>query len=84
MSSKGNFSGGQGEVRVVDGEKYVHKVILLVSLVLGLFIGLAGASSWEIALKYVNAVPFNSVDPIFGRDIAFYIFELPFILVTAK
>jgi uncharacterized protein len=76
------FSFGQseaGEVRVVDVEKYVHKVISLVSLVLGLLIGLVGASSWEVALKYVNSVPFNSVDPIFGRDIAFYVFELPFI-----
>jgi len=72
--------GRQGEVvRVVEVEKYVPKVILLVSLVLGLLSGLVGAGSWEVTLKYVNAVPFNAVDPIFGRDIAFYVFELPFI-----
>jgi len=72
--------GDQGDgVRLVNVEKYVAKVILLASLVVGLLIGLVGASSWEIALKYVNAVPFNMVDPIFGRDIAFYFFELPLI-----
>jgi uncharacterized membrane protein (UPF0182 family) len=70
---------GQGEARVLDVEKYVPKVILFVALVLGLLIGLVGAGSWEVVLKYVNKVSFNLDDPVFGRDIAFYMFELPFI-----
>ncbi|MCH8748144.1 UPF0182 family protein [Patescibacteria group bacterium] len=76
---RGELMGGGGEVKLVEVEQYVPKIILLVSLVFGLLIGLAGAGSWEIVLKYVNAVEFNSVDPIFGRDLSFYVFELPLI-----
>jgi len=38
-----------------------------------------GASNWEVFLKYVNALPFNIKDPLFSRDVSFYVFELPFI-----
>lgn len=76
-----NFGFGQsgvGGVRVVDVEKYVNKIILIASLVIGVLTAFAGSSSWEVVLKYINRVPFNSVDPILGRDISFYIFELPY------
>jgi len=66
-------------VRELDLERYSKKFILLVSLILGFFTGIVGANNWETVLKYFNAVPFNTVDPIFGRDIAFYFFDLPFI-----
>lgn len=48
---------------------------------LGLFLAFSFASAmsaqWELWLRYLNRVPFNLTDPIFGRDVAFYIFELP-------
>ena len=37
----------------------------------------AAASQWEQFLLYLYRVPFGEVDPIFGRDISFYLFELP-------
>ena len=37
----------------------------------------AAASQWEPFLLYINRVPFGDVDPIFNRDISFYLFELP-------
>ena len=33
--------------------------------------------AWETILKYLNASDFGSVDPIYQRDIGFYIFQLP-------
>ncbi len=71
--------GGVIKLRELDAGKYIDKIILPVSLVLGLFTGLVGAGSWETVLKFFNAVPFNTFDPIFGRDIGFYFFSLPFI-----
>ncbi len=68
--------GGQGELHL---EKYINKFILPISLVLGFFTGLAVAGAWETVLQYFNAVPFGAQDPIFGRDISFYFFTLPFI-----
>lgn len=32
------------------------------------------------ALLFFNSVSFNKVDPVFGRDIAYYIFQRPFLL----
>ena len=52
-------------------------LILVVSLLLGLFAALAGASQWENLLLYFNGVPFGANDPLFGKDIGFYVFQLP-------
>jgi len=47
----------------------------------GIIVGLLGAlTGWglgETFLRYLYQVPFGSADPIFGYDIAFYVFTLP-------
>lgn len=48
--------------------------ILIFSLLFGLYASL----KWDIVLRYLNQVPFNLHDPIFGQDISFYVFSLPF------
>jgi uncharacterized membrane protein (UPF0182 family) len=50
--------------------------VLLVSL----FVGSKGSSQWDMALRYLYQQPFGSADPIFARDIGFYVFSLPFYL----
>ena len=48
-------------------------------------LGVAGslASAWETVLLWQNRVPYSETaavtDPIFGRDISFFLFELPFL-----
>ncbi|ACC80299.1 UPF0182 family protein [Nostoc punctiforme] len=32
---------------------------------------------WPKVLQYFHPTPFNSTDPLFGRDISFYVFSLP-------
>ena len=66
-------------VRKLDLERYFNAFAFPVSFILGFFTGLAGAGSWETVLKYFNATPFGIQDPIFGRDIGFYFFDLPFV-----
>jgi uncharacterized protein len=66
-------------VKEVDTDKYINAFMLPVSLALGFLTGLVGMINWEIILKYFNAVPFGIFDPIFGHDIGFYFFNLPFI-----
>ncbi|MDA2936166.1 UPF0182 family protein [Patescibacteria group bacterium AH-259-L05] len=56
-----------------------HTFGILGSLVIALLAGIVASGSWETVLQYFNAVDFNEVDPIFSRDISFYMFELPFI-----
>ena len=33
---------------------------------------------WMNLMRFIHAAPFNSADPIFGLDISFYLFKLPF------
>ena len=39
--------------------------------------GAIAASKWELFLKFENAVSFGVIEPVFGRDVGFYIFTLP-------
>jgi len=57
----------------------LNRFILVATLVLSAFAGLFGASQWENLLRFLNGVPFRLSDPLFNRDIAFYVFQLPFI-----
>jgi uncharacterized membrane protein (UPF0182 family) len=41
--------------------------------------GLIGAGIWDEALQFFNRVPTGTIDPVFGLDVSFYMFSLPFI-----
>src|SRR2546427_5844493 len=47
--------------------------------VLALIAALGGATHWEDYLLFRQAVPFAQTDPLFGKDLGFYIFALPFL-----
>ena len=59
-------------------EPLFRRFLLPAALVLGIFGGLAAAAQWETVLQFVNAEPFQVTDPLFGKDIGFYVFRLPF------
>lgn len=44
---------------------------------LALGTALQGAAAWETVLKFLNPSAFGTLDPIFQRDISFYVFRLP-------
>ncbi|UOE46100.1 UPF0182 family protein [Agromyces larvae] len=46
--------------------------------VLGIFAGVSAAARWDVALTWLNRTPFGEVDPQFGLDVGFFVFELPF------
>ncbi len=55
----------------------IDRVSILISGVFGLLAGISLSTEWEMVLRYVNRVPFEVAEPIFGRDVGFYIFTLP-------
>lgn len=60
-----------------DKKRY-GKIILVLSLVLSFFISSVVAGSlWLDILKYMNASNFNVAEPVFSKDVGFYIFKLP-------
>ncbi|MBA7475469.1 hypothetical protein ES707_10840 [subsurface metagenome] len=54
------------------------KFVLWFSLIIALFMGFSEGASWEKILIYLNRTSFGTSDPIFNRDIGFYMFSLPF------
>jgi len=58
-------------------EPYLRRLTLPVSALLALFVGWMGAGRWELVLKALHATPFGVRDPLFDRDVAFYVFQLP-------
>ncbi len=59
-------------------EPLVRRLLLPVIAVLSFFAGARATGSWPTVLEYVNRTPFNQADPLFGRDLSFYFFVLPF------
>lgn len=53
-------------------------LLLLAGCIIGaLFAGLEASSRWEQFLLFLYAQPFGKTDPIFHKDIGFYVFHLP-------
>ena len=58
-------------------DRIVKKLGIGVCLAVSLFIGLIAAAGWQDVLKFLSATPFGQTDPLFGRDIGFYVFSMP-------
>ncbi|NBV89934.1 MAG: UPF0182 family protein [Actinobacteria bacterium] len=62
-----------------SGLEPLRKVLFnLVPAGFGLLIGISAASQWRTTLLWRNATPFGKTDPQFGKDISFFMFDLPF------
>ena len=63
-----------------ENEKKISKYSALISVGVALIGSITTAvSNWYKILQFTNSVPFNEVDPIFNKDISFYVFKLPLI-----
>jgi uncharacterized protein len=51
---------------------------LLVAVVISILFALTVYSQWDVYLRFHWGGSFGQTDPIFGRDVGFYIFQLPF------
>ena len=71
---------GNGEIQaVVLTPQQLLRLATGVAALMALFLGAFASNEWLTWLQFRNAVPFDQADPLFGRDIGFYIFSLPFI-----
>lgn len=60
------------------GKKANRAFIAFSSLIGGALIGFGASSKWLTVLGYLNSTSFGIADPVFGKDIGFYFFTLPF------
>jgi uncharacterized membrane protein (UPF0182 family) len=50
---------------------------LPVSAILALPLALLAAADWRTVVQFAHRAPFGVTDPVFGRDIAYYVFTVP-------
>ncbi|MEO7683842.1 MAG: UPF0182 family protein [Gemmatimonadaceae bacterium] len=65
------------ELPPVDVAASLSKVATPLVFVLAFLFALGAAGSWMDLLKFINRTAFGATDPVFGRDIGFYVFVLP-------
>jgi len=68
-----------GQLEIPDLSRGVTLGVAATAVVGGLISGAAWSGSWQTILVFLNGGPFGTVDPNFGRDIGFYVFDLPFL-----
>jgi uncharacterized membrane protein (UPF0182 family) len=58
-------------------EPRIRRVRLILAALFGILVGLGTAVWWENILLFLNRTSFGTTDPVFERDISFYVFQLP-------
>jgi len=58
-------------------EPLIRRFMPVVIALISFASGLRASAHWETVLEYLNAVPFRTVDPLFGQDLSFFVFALP-------
>lgn len=84
-----NVRAGKGGISIVPADprlreflddfgRFLPLAIRIVAAVFGIVFAAYLSSSWKEMLTFLKAVPFGATDPVFGHDIGFYVFTLPF------
>ena len=61
-------------------ENLERKISVLINIIISFIISFSFASNyWYSILQFANATSFNTIDPLFKKDISFFIFKLPLI-----
>ncbi|MEK7354480.1 MAG: UPF0182 family protein [Chloroflexota bacterium] len=60
-------------------QSMLRMVVILGTILLSLIFGLVAQSKWEIILRFLNRQPFGITDPVFHKEVGFYVFSLPFL-----
>ncbi|MFO7767340.1 MAG: UPF0182 family protein [bacterium] len=58
-------------------ERFRKVLIVVVSLLVALALGAWASDEWMTVLQFLNAGTFGTPDPIFGKDVGFFLFKLP-------
>src|SRR6266576_2040749 len=70
---------GNAQTPALDVTRLVRRLALPTALVFALFLALAVSTGWMPVLQFLHQTPFGVTDPVFGRDVAYYVFTLPIV-----
>ena len=60
--------------------KALNTLLIAFVLLLSFIVASKSSNQWDMVLRYLYQQPFGNPDPIFGKDIGFYVFSLPLYL----
>jgi uncharacterized membrane protein (UPF0182 family) len=69
----------EGPVSFSLDRRRLHTPAMLVAGAVALLFGLRAGSHWEQWLLFWYGEPFGKADPILGKDLGFYVFQLPWL-----
>ena len=69
----------RGDGVSIDITRTFTKLFFPAAAAISFLTAISFSASWLTVLKGLNGVPLGSTDPLFGRDISFYLFRLPLI-----
>jgi uncharacterized protein len=55
----------------------IRWIFIAFLLLIGWFVSMYPASNWLPVLMYLQQSPFDITDPVFGRDLSFFVFSMP-------
>jgi uncharacterized protein len=61
----------------IDVLRIVPRVLFYVAIVIAFFFAVTNSALWMTFLQFLHGVPVGVRDPVFGRDIGYYLFRLP-------
>ena len=67
-----------GGMELPDLSRLIGLGLVAVAVLLALGSGAAWTGSWETIVLFINGEAWGTTDPTLGRDIGFYVFDLPF------
>ena len=83
-----NPTGGQRSAAEFGGipisGNTLDNLILAAILIVSFFIASRASEQWNMVLSFLNQQPFEKTDPIFSKDIGFYVFSLPFYMFVRE
>jgi len=83
-----NPAGGQRSAAEFGGipisGNTLDNLILAAILIVSFFIASRASEQWNMVLSFLNQQPFEKTDPIFSKDIGFYVFSLPFYMFVRE
>src|SRR5690625_5479429 len=62
----------------LDSAKRMKQIFTVAGLILAFLLSLSVMIRWDESLRFISSVEFGATDPLFGRDISFYLLRLPF------
>jgi uncharacterized membrane protein (UPF0182 family) len=81
-------AGGQRATAEIGGfqlsSNTLDNLILAAILVVSFVIASRASEQWNMILSFLNQQPFGTNDPIFNKDIGFYVFSLPFYMFVRE